>query len=166
MTSSPSRQSPRPSPPLSAAVALVTGATAYIGRAIALELARRGAHVVVSGRNAAAGQAVADEIAAAGGRAEFAAADLTDRAAVQALVGGIVQRHGRLDVLAASGAGASSDSLAFKLFMDMSGEDFATYIRSHWLARAHVIQAAAGAMRREGRGVKKRGRPLPSWKRL
>ena len=101
MTSSPSRQSHRPSPPLSAAVALVTGATAYIGRAIAFELARRGAHVVVSGRNAAAGQAVADEIAAAGGRAEFAAADLTDRAAVQALVSGIVQRHGRLDVLAA-----------------------------------------------------------------
>ena len=152
MTSSPSRQSPRPSPPLSAAVALVTGATAYIGRAIALELARRGAHVVVSGRNAAAGQAVADEIAAAGGRAEFAAADLTDRAAVQALVSGIVQRHGRLDVLAASGAGASSDSLAFKLFMDMSGEDFDTYIRSHWLARAHVIQAAAAAMRANQHG--------------
>jgi len=147
-----SSEAPRQSSPLSAPIALVTGATAYIGRAIALELARRGAHVVVSGRNAAAGQAVADEIAAAGGRAEFAAADLTDRAAVQALVDGIVQRHGRLDVLAASGAGASSDSLAFKLFMDMSGEDFETYIRSHWLARAHVIQAAAAAMRANKRG--------------
>ena len=53
---------------------------------------------------------------------------------------------------AASGAGASSDSLAFKLFMDMSGEDFDTYIRSHWLARAHVIQAAAAAMRAHKRG--------------
>ena len=143
---------PRQSPPLTEAIALVTGATAYIGRAIAHELARRGAHVVVSGRNAAAGRSVAEDIVAAGGRAEFAAADLTDRGAVQALVDGIAQRHGRLDVLAASGAGASSDSLAFKLFMDMSGEDFETYIRSHWLARAHVIQAAAAAMRPNKRG--------------
>lgn len=137
---------------LQSSIALVTGATAYIGRAIALELARRGAHVVVNGRNAEAGLAVAQEIAAAGGSAEFEAADLGDRAAVHAMVGRIVQRHGRLDVLAASGAGASSDSLAFKLFMDMSGEDFDTYIRSHWLSRAHVIQAAAAAMRTRKRG--------------
>ena len=66
-------------------IALVTGATAYIGRAIAHELARRGAHVVVSGRNAAAGRSVAEDIVAAGGRAEFAAADLTDRGAVHLL---------------------------------------------------------------------------------
>ncbi|MBC5762840.1 SDR family NAD(P)-dependent oxidoreductase [Ramlibacter albus] len=148
MTNLSSRQSPR----LSDAIALVTGATAYIGRAIALELARRGARVVVSGRNADAGRSVVAEIEAAGGHAEFAGADLADRMAVKALVEGIVSRHGRLDVLAASGAGASSDSLAFKLFMDMSGDDFDTYIRSHWLARAHVIQAAAAAMRAQGRG--------------
>jgi 3-oxoacyl-[acyl-carrier protein] reductase len=68
------------------------------------------------------------------------------------MVDEIVQRHGRLDVLVASGAGASTDSLAFKLFADMSGEDFETYIRSHWLSRAHVIQAAAKAMRPRKRG--------------
>jgi len=134
-----------PSP--QAPIALVTGATAYIGRAVALELARRGMRAIVSGRNAAAGHAVAAEIAAAGGAAEFEAADLTDRAAVQAMVDRIVQRHGRLDVLVASGAGASGDSLGFKLFMDMDGDDFDTYIRSHWLTRAHIIQAAAAAMR-------------------
>ena len=120
-------------------IALVTGATAYIGRAAAQELAQRGALVVVNGRNAASGQAVVDEIHSAGGRAEFEAADLTDREAVQAMVGRIVQRHGRLDVLVASGAGASSDSLAFKLFMEMEGADFETYIRSHWLTRAHAV---------------------------
>ena len=133
-------------------IALVTGATAYIGRAAAQELAQRGALVVVNGRNAASGQAVVDEIHSAGGRAEFEAADLTDREAVQAMVGRIVQRHGRLDVLVASGAGASSDSLAFKLFMEMEGADFETYIRSHWLTRAHAIQAAAAAMRTQRYG--------------
>jgi NAD(P)-dependent dehydrogenase (short-subunit alcohol dehydrogenase family) len=133
-------------------IALVTGATAYIGRAAAQELAQRGALVVVNGRNAASGQAVVDEIHSAGGRAEFEAADLTDREAVQAMVGRIVQRHGRLDVLVASGAGASSDSLAFKLFMEMEGADFETYIRSHWLTRAHAIQAAAAAMRAQRHG--------------
>ena len=95
-------------PSLQSSIALVTGATAYIGRAIALELARRGAHVVVNGRNAEAGLAVAQEIAAAGGSAEFEAADLGDRAAVHAMVRRIVQRHGRLDVLAASGAGPAA----------------------------------------------------------
>lgn len=133
-------------------IALITGATAYIGRAAAQELARRGAHVIVNGRNAHSGQAVVEEIQNAGGRAEFEAADLTDPEAVRAMVGRIVQRHGRLDVLVASGAGASSDSLAFKLFMEMEEADFETYIRSHWLTRAHAIQAAAAAMRAQRRG--------------
>lgn len=105
-------------------VALVTGATAYIGRAVANELARRGATVVVNARSAASGAAVVEEIEAAGGRSEFEGADLTGRAAMQAMVARIVQRHGRLDVLVASGAGASSDSLVFKLFMEMDGSDF------------------------------------------
>lgn len=132
--------------------ALVTGATAFIGRAVAIELARRGARVVVNGRNPDSGRSVIEEIAAAGGQAEFEAADLTDRTAVQAMVERIVQRHGRLDVLVASGAGASSDSLAFKLFMEMEGVDFETYIRSHWLTRAYAIQAAAAAMRTQHHG--------------
>jgi len=133
-------------------IALVTGATAYIGRAVANELAHRGATVVVNGRSADSGATVVEEIRAAGGHAEFERADLTDRAAVQAMVERIVHRHGRLDVLVASGAGASSDSLAFKLFLEMEGADFETYIRSHWLTRAHAIQAAAQAMRSRGRG--------------
>jgi len=133
-------------------IALVTGATAYIGRAIALEFARRGARVVVNGRNTQAGQAVVEEIKAAGGRAEFEAADLTDGAAVRAMVERIAERHGRLDILAASGAGASADSPSFRLFMEMGGADFENYIRAHWLARAYAIQAAATVMGRQQRG--------------
>jgi NAD(P)-dependent dehydrogenase (short-subunit alcohol dehydrogenase family) len=56
--------------------ALVTGATSNIGRAIAIQFAAEGAHVVVSGRDQERGAAVVAEIRAAGGRADFVAANL------------------------------------------------------------------------------------------
>ena len=56
--------------------ALITGATSNIGRAIAVEFAAQGAHVVVSGRNKERGEQVVEGIRAAGGRADFVAADL------------------------------------------------------------------------------------------
>src|SRR5712692_548258 len=65
--------------------ALVTGATSGIGRAIALQLARDGAEVIVHGRDAERGAATVEEIIAAGGRARFLSADLTKPAAVRRL---------------------------------------------------------------------------------
>jgi NAD(P)-dependent dehydrogenase (short-subunit alcohol dehydrogenase family) len=70
---------------LAGQTALVTGATSGIGRAAAVLLARRGAHVLVSGRDAARGDAVVAEIRAAGGKADFVAADLADTGSVRAL---------------------------------------------------------------------------------
>ena len=137
---------------LSGQIALVTGATAYIGRAIAMELARRGAQVIVNGRNPKAGQAVIDEIAANGCSATFEQADLTNGDAVRAMVDRVAERHGRLDILVASGAGASADSPSFRLFKEMSHGDFENYIHAHWLTRAFAIQAAARVMERHGRG--------------
>ena len=81
-------------------VALVTGAVRRIGRAIALALAGDGAAVVINTRSSRAeADAVAAEIEAAGGQALVQLADVTDEAAVQAMVDATLARFGRLDIL-------------------------------------------------------------------
>jgi NAD(P)-dependent dehydrogenase (short-subunit alcohol dehydrogenase family) len=75
--------------------ALITGATSGIGKAVAEELGRRGAEVIVHGRDAARGEAVVDAITADGGNALFAAADLSDPAEL----GDFVKRIGSADIL-------------------------------------------------------------------
>src|SRR5439155_12748586 len=75
--------------------ALVTGATSGLGRAVALQLARDGAEVLVHGRDAARGADTVEEITAAGGKASFVAADLGDIADVQWLASEI----GEVDIL-------------------------------------------------------------------
>jgi 3-oxoacyl-[acyl-carrier protein] reductase len=81
-------------------VALVTGAVRRIGRAIALALAGDGAAVVINTRRSRAeADAVAAEIEAQGGRALVHLADITEEAAVQAMVDAALARFGGLDIL-------------------------------------------------------------------
>lgn len=104
--------------PLSDQVALVTGASRGIGRAIALELAAAGATVVVnyaSSPDAAA--AVVEAISAAGGRAWSHQADVADEEQVEAMVKTVLEREGRLDVLI-NNAGITRDGLLMRMKTD------------------------------------------------
>ncbi len=100
---------------LSGRVALVTGSTRGIGRAIAVTLARCGARVAVTGRDAARAQAMAAEIAAATGvETRGYAADVSDTAQAQALVESVERDFGRLDILV-NNAGLTRDNLLMRL---------------------------------------------------
>ncbi|MFZ2386983.1 MAG: SDR family oxidoreductase [Polaromonas sp.] len=79
-------------------VALITGASSGIGRAVALIWSREGAKVVVSDINAQAGEETAALVRAQGGDALFVAADVGNPADGEALVARVVEKYGRLDV--------------------------------------------------------------------
>ena len=85
--------------PYSARVALVTGASRGIGRAVALELARAGAHVVALARTQGALEELDDDIRALGGEATLVPCDLADFESIDRLGAAIFERWGRLDVL-------------------------------------------------------------------
>jgi len=91
-------------------IALVTGAGAGIGRAIAETFAREGAQVVVADRDREAAREVADAITKSNGSAIAETVDVTDTEQVKALMGRLAEKFGRLDVLVNNaGVGERSD---------------------------------------------------------
>jgi len=98
---------------LSGRVALVTGASRGIGRAIATRLASQGAKVVAAARSDNAREA-AEAIVAAGGAAEPLTLDVTESEAIDAAVSGVLERHGRVDILV-NNAGITRDQLMLRL---------------------------------------------------
>jgi 3-oxoacyl-[acyl-carrier protein] reductase len=127
-------------------VALVTGASRGIGRAVALGLAARGATVLAAARGDHA-EAVAAEIVGRGGRAEAVALDVTDDARVAALVADVVGRLGRIDVLV-NNAGITRDQLMLR----MKREDWDAVLATNLTAAYTCAQAVLKPMIKQRAG--------------
>ena len=103
-------------PDLTGRVAVVTGASRGIGRAVALELAATGARVLAGARDQHA-DVVAAEITAVGGTAHAVSVDVMDAASVRHMIGTALDRFGRVDILV-NNAGIARDQLLVRMKRD------------------------------------------------
>jgi NAD(P)-dependent dehydrogenase (short-subunit alcohol dehydrogenase family) len=123
-------------------VAIVTGASRGIGRAIALELAHEGAHVALNYQSSdARAQEVADEIASFGGTCMIAQANVADPQAARAMVKRVAEQFGRLDILV-NNAGITRD----KSLRKMTDEDWLEVVQANLNAVFFCSSAAIPIM--------------------
>ncbi|HJV87454.1 MAG TPA: SDR family NAD(P)-dependent oxidoreductase [Noviherbaspirillum sp.] len=137
-------------------VAIVTGAGGGLGRSHALQLAARGAKVVVNdlgvardgtGNTLSPAESVVEEIKAAGGQAIASAASVTDPAAVEEMVNQAMRQWGRVDILV-NNAGFLRD----KTFSKMTLDDFRAIVDVHLMGAVHCTKAVWEIMRQQNYG--------------
>lgn len=129
-------------------VALVTGGSRGIGRAICLELARQGAAVAVNyAGNEQAAQETVEACRALGVQAEAFQADVSDPAACESLIAQVKERFGRLDILV-NNAGVTRDGL----LMTAKPEDFDKVLDTNLKGAYFCMKAAAKVMMRQRYG--------------
>ncbi|MCX2928824.1 SDR family NAD(P)-dependent oxidoreductase [Mycobacterium sp. CVI_P3] len=124
--------------------ALVTGATSGIGYAIALELARGGADVIVHGRDAERGRKVVQDIENAGGAARFIAADLSNAEEV----GRLARAAGQVDILV-NNAGIYT----FAATADTTDADFDAQLNTNLRAPFILVRELVPGMAARGTGA-------------
>src|SRR6516162_5589685 len=124
-------------------VAIVTGAGAGIGKAIAERFGREGAAVVVAERDPTSGRTTAEAIEASGGEALFVPTDVSDEAQVKSLVDHTITRFRRIDVLCNNAAVLffRDEAPAHELQSETWDRTMAVNLRGYWLTSKYVLPA-------------------------
>ena len=126
-------------------VALVTGGSRGIGKAVSRRLAKEGAYVVINyARNSATAEETLEEIVNAGGQAEIRQFDVTDLSSVQAEVDRIIKEKGELHILI-NNAGITKDTLLVR----MKESDFAEVIAVNLFGTFNCTKAVARTMMKQ-----------------
>jgi 3-oxoacyl-[acyl-carrier protein] reductase len=130
-----------------AKIALVTGASQGIGRAVAMRLAKDGLTVALAARNEDKLKAVAGEIAAAGGSAEVFVLDIASEESIKAAAKSVLARFGKVDILV-NNAGITRDNLLLR----MKRADWDDVLHTNLTGTFLLTQAIMGAMVRARAG--------------
>jgi 3-oxoacyl-[acyl-carrier protein] reductase len=121
-------------------IAIVTGGSRGIGRGIALELAKRGATIIVNyQKNGDAANEVVSVIEAAGGKALAVQADVSQEADANRLIKTAVDTYGKLDILV-NNAGTTRDNLIMRMAVSDFDTVIETNLRSTWLCSKAAVQ--------------------------
>lgn len=133
-------------PDLSGKIALVTGASRGIGRAIALALGRQGAHVVALARTVGGLEELDDAIRKSGGKATLIPADLSDPAVTAKIGGAVAARFAKLDILVLNAAQLG----ALSPLADYDEKTFARVMETNFTANWRLIRDLEPLMRASG----------------
>ena len=129
-------------------VALVVGASSGMGRALALDLASRGATVVATARRAPLLETLASEILTTGGRCSVHQADAQDPATAEQVVRACIVEHGRIDLLILNAGGAPALDMR-----EMQASDVLAYMRSNYDVAVSFLLPVLHRMREQGGGL-------------
>ena len=134
--------------PLADRIALVTGASRGIGYALALALARAGAHVVAVARTVGGLEELDDAIKAAGGSATLTPLDMRDYPGLYRLATALNERYGRLDILVGNAAVAGVPSPLGHIEPKAWDDTMAVNVTANW----HLIRAMDPLLKRSDAG--------------
>jgi len=134
---------------LNGKVALVTGSSKGIGKAIALRLAENGADVVVNATTPEPALEVVEQITTLGRQSYFEQADIYSYSEVKQMVNNVVRNFGKMDILVASGGAAGAPP---QFFHEIDPAAYLTCVESHLLTRLYCIRAAIDHMKDRQQG--------------